>query len=70
MITIEEKSMIIDKHIEELNYLYSALLRDIDRIQEGMEDPDLTIEECNAILPNIQAKIDALNIEKQALTSI
>lgn len=69
MLNIQDKILILDKKILDLNNHYHSILSYIEKINNGMQDPDLSIEECNAILPNIQAKINALTIEKQALTN-
>lgn len=70
MIDSNDKINILDKRVEDLNILYNAILIDIKRIEDGMEDPDLSIEELQKILPDIQAKINALLIEKQGLSTI
>lgn len=70
MLSNNEKILILEKRLIDLNHMYSSLLQYIQKIEDGMQDPDMTISECNEVLPKIQAKIDALNAEKQGLSTI
>jgi len=69
MLSNNEKMLILEKRLIDLEHIYSSLLQYIQKIEDGMQDPDMTISECNEVLPKIQAKIDAINAEKQALTN-
>lgn len=67
MINNNEKILLLDKRILDLTEIYLSLLDYIKKIEGGMEDPDMTISECNEVLPKIMAKKDALVAEKQRL---
>lgn len=69
MISIQDKIEIINSRIKGLSSLYDGILIDISRIESGMEDPDMSIQECNQLLVETSVKIEKLNIEKEALTS-
>lgn len=67
MLSNDEKILILQKKVVELDQLKDSILNYIDKIQGGMEDPDMTIEECNNILPSIEAKKQAVVAKKQEL---
>lgn len=67
MISDNEKILLLDRRITDLSQIYSSLLDYIQKIENGMEDPDMTISECNEVLPKIQAKKEALIAKKQEL---
>jgi len=68
MISNDEKILLLDKRITDLTKIYLSLLDYIKKIEDGMEDPDLTLEECDLFLNDLLNKKQALLEEKQALT--
>lgn len=69
MLSIYEKITVLDKVISELNIEKNYVLNYIDLINNGMEDPDLSLEENFSRLDSIDKKINALINEKELLKS-
>lgn len=69
MLANNDKIIIINKRLEVLEDMIESCNLDIQRIQDGMVDPDSTIEECNLLLDDLSSKKQALLEEKQALTN-
>lgn len=69
MLSNNDKIIIINKRLEVLEDMIESCNLDIQRIQDGMVDPDSTIEECNLLLDDLSSKKQALLEEKQALTN-
>lgn len=69
MINYNEKIQIIDNRLLIIEDMINSCNADIERIQNGMVDPDLTLEECGLFLNDLLNKKQALLEEKQALTN-
>jgi len=61
------KIEIIDNRILELENQYALTLEYINMIDSGMEDPDITIEQCQARLLSILEKKQALVDYRQTI---
>jgi hypothetical protein len=64
---ISDKLFIINKMIIELQDKIQANYTYIDRINNGMEAPDYSINKCHDIIKDLELKIQALEIEKKGL---
>ncbi len=69
MISINEKINIIDNRISRLKNIYDANEINIEKIEEMGPEPDYGIEECLKLKNELTAKMQALFLEKQALTN-
>jgi len=49
-----DKRIIIEKRISEMDHHIESLTAYIFKIQDGMPDPDFSIEECNSIISDIR----------------
>lgn len=67
MITREEQISIIDQRVDILNYRFSLISDYIKKINDGMEDPGLTVNEYDLMLSDISYKIEALTRHKEML---
>lgn len=64
-----DKINIINQKIEECSFHINSLGEYIVKINNGMEDPDYSIEECNKIIEEMKYKIDILKSLKGLLTN-
>jgi len=68
MISLEEKIKIIDKKYDELLYNKLVILDYIDRLNEGMEGADSSIQQNEARIIDIEEQIVAVLNERKLLT--
>lgn len=69
MLTNNEKIKIINNKITNLNDFKNNMYAYIDLINDGMQDPDLTIDQCYNIISKTEFQLDALYKEREALTN-
>lgn len=67
MISINEKIIILDNVVSELQINKGYVLSYIDMINNGMEDPDSSLEQNFNRLDSIEKKIKALENERVLL---
>jgi hypothetical protein len=60
---------IIENRIEKLVDIYEANQKDIEQINAGIGEPDYGLEECIKIKEDLELKIQALNMEKDLLST-
>jgi len=69
MISINEKIDILNQKIFKLQDIYEANEINIEKIDQMGPEPDYGIEECIRLKNELSLKIQALILEKQALTN-
>lgn len=69
MLTNIEKIKIINDRIDRLQEIFILTGQYINLISSGMEDPDVTINQCNKRIQDFPLKIEALKMEKALLSS-
>lgn len=69
MISINEKIDILNQKIFKLQDIYEANEINIEKIDQMGPEPDYGIEECLRLKNELSLKIQALILEKQALTN-
>ena len=69
MINDYEKIEIINKRLKLISDMIDSCNQDIQRTQDGIGEPDFTIEESNLFLNDLFNKKQALLEQKQALTN-
>lgn len=69
MISKQEKIEIIQKRINNFVYLITLIYDYIDKVQNGMEDPGITINRALSLIQEIQEKVNKLEEEKLVLTN-
>lgn len=67
MLSIDEKILLLDERIIALDDICLSILKYIKNIEDGMEDPEMTISQCNQLLLETQVKKEALIAKKQHL---
>lgn len=60
MLSDNNKQLAIDEKIEGIDFLKEITLSYIDKINDGMEDPDISISQCIDILSGLDSRKQAL----------
>lgn len=60
MLSNDDKYLAIDQKIEGIDFLREITLSYIDKINNGMEDPDIDISQCLNILSDLDSKKQVL----------